>query len=455
MINSIQSRLVLSASVVLFCFLGLAGFVLNSAYQKGAQSAQNDRLQIHLYSLLGKAELSKNKRLVIPSSLSDPRFMQVDTGLYAYIFNMEGNVVWRSASSTGEKVDVVDSLQPGQKTYIHGVDESRPNVELHYKAILENSVGGLNTFEFVIVDATDAVNNQNAAFRSVLWQWLGGISFLLIIMQFFIIRLSLEPLRGIVKDLEKIQQGAAKHLSNDYSSELTDIANTLNRLIDNERTHLDRYRNTLADLAHSLKTPLSVLTGLYEQQSLTPADIETLQVQTLQMRQLVDYQLQKAAAKGHLTLVASLKIQPIIQQIITSLDKVYFDKKITPIKNIDDDILFNAEKGDMFELFGNLLDNAYKWANATVRITLQKIDNKEGVKGIQIIIEDDGPGIPADKLDEVLRRGIRADETTQGHGIGLAVVSELVSLYEGQLESGVSPLGGQQWKISLPDRSIT
>jgi len=456
MVSSIQSRLVFSASVVLFCFLGLAGVVLNSAYQQGAQSAQKDRLQIHLYSLLAKAELSKNNRLVIPSGLSDPRFMQVDSGLYAYIFNTKGDVVWRSSSSAGEEVDIVESLNPGQKTYIKVQVAGKSYIELHYKAILENALGHLNTFEFVIAETTDAVDNQNAAFRSVSWQWLGGIGSLLIVIQFFIIRLSLEPLRDIVKDIEKIQQGTAEHLSNNYSNELTDIANTLNRLIDNERTHLERYRNTLADLAHSLKTPLSVLTGLYEQQSLSSADIKMLQVQTLQMRQLVDYQLQKAAAKGHLTLVAPLQIQPIIQQITASLNKVYFDKKIKLVSNIDHTVTFNAEKGDMFELFGNLLDNAFKWASGAVSITLKVIGgNERSEKGIQIIIEDDGPGIPADKLAEVLQRGIRADETTQGHGIGLAVVSELVSLYEGRLESSVSPLGGQQWLIFLPDRSIT
>jgi len=155
MVSSIQSRLVFSASVVLFCFLGLAGVVLNSAYQQGAQSAQKDRLQIHLYSLLAKAELSKNNRLVIPSGLSDPRFMQVDSGLYAYIFNTKGDVVWRSSSSAGEEVDIVESLNPGQKTYIKVQVAGKSYIELHYKAILENALGHLNTFEFVIAETTD------------------------------------------------------------------------------------------------------------------------------------------------------------------------------------------------------------------------------------------------------------------------------------------------------------
>lgn len=113
--SSIQSRLIFSASIILFCFLGLAGFVLDTAYQKGAQTALNDRLQIHLYSILGKAEVSKNNRLVMPSNLSEPRFSQVYSGLYAYIFNHKGDVVWRSSSSAGETIQAVSNLKPGQK----------------------------------------------------------------------------------------------------------------------------------------------------------------------------------------------------------------------------------------------------------------------------------------------------------------------------------------------------
>lgn len=447
--SSIQSRLIFSASIILFCFLGLAGFVLDTAYQKGAQTALNDRLQIHLYSILGTAEVSKNNRLVMPSNLSEPRFSQVYSGLYAYIFNHKGDVVWRSSSSAGETIQAVSNLKPGQKKYIQNQSNGGASVELHYKAILDNAFSESSTFEFVVIESTSGVDNQVAGFRYVLWRWLGGIGLLLIIIQFWIIRMSLKPLRHIVEDLEKIQTGDAEHLGNHYSDELKDIANTLNRLIDNERTHLKRYRNTLADLAHSLKTPLSVLTGIYEQAKLAKADQKTIENQTLIMKQLVDYQLQKAAAKGHQTLMLPLNLESIINQLTSSLDKVYIDKKLTIKTNIDKTIKFNAEKGDMFELFGNLLDNAYKWANTSVRVDLQTVKNNG--QELRIIIEDDGPGIPTEEIDNVLQRGIRADEATHGHGIGLAVVNELVSLYGGSLTSIESSLGGQKWIILLPN----
>jgi len=449
MSSSIQSRLILSASLVLFCFLGLAGFVIDTAYQKGAQNALNDRLQIHLYSILSKAEMSKNNRLVIPTNLSEPRFSQVDSGLYAYIFDHKGDIVWRSSSSAGELIQAIKSLKSGQKSYIKKHSNGAESIELHYKAILENAFSQSNTFEFVVIESTSGVDYQVAGFRSVLWQWLGGIGLILIIVQFWIIRVSLKPLRHIVGDLEKIQTGDAQYLDNNYSDELKDIANTLNRLIDNERTHLKRYRNTLADLAHSLKTPLSVLTGIYEQSNLTSDDQKIIENQTLLMRQLVDYQLQKAAAKGHQTLSKSLEVELIILQIIDSLKKVYADKSLKVMIDIEPKLKFNAEKGDFFELFGNLLDNAFKWANKTVRVSVKNVEN-DSVPSIQIIIEDDGAGIPEDELENVLKRGIRADESIKGHGIGLAVVNELVSLYNGRLNSSVGSLGGQKWTIFLP-----
>jgi two-component system sensor histidine kinase PhoQ len=453
--NSIQSRLIISASFVFFCFLGLAGLALDAAYQKGAQNALNERLQIHLYSILAAAELSKDNKIIMPSGLSEPRFAQIDSGLSAFVFDDIGHLVWRSASSAGDTVKTQKELGIGEKNIINKRSDNQPVIELRYKAVLENSNGLSKAFEFIVVESTRSLDSQVSGFRAVLWQWLGGIAVLLMVVQFFILRKSLEPLRKIVSDLEKIQVGEREHLDNHYSEELKDIADTLNRLVDNERSHLLRYRNTLADLAHSLKTPISVLTGLYEQGSLLGKDVDILKKQTLRMRQSVDFQLHKAAVKGHQTLNKPLHLEPIIEQIIASLTKVYAEKHIFITKSIDTNIKFNAEKGDVFEFFGNLIDNAFKWANTTINITVQYVaQTKNTLAGIQIFIEDDGPGISADMLTNVMQRSTRMDESITGSGIGLAIVKELVDRYEGELTSERGNLGGQAWLIKLPGRAV-
>lgn len=427
--------------------------MIDAAYKKGAERALRERLEIHLYSILASAELTKNLKVIIPSSLSEPRFSQIDSGLFAYTFDDNGLQVWRSKSSTGYTLTPLINLIPGKRQFIISSDVSDASfMQLHFKAVLENKFKKTASAEFIIVESMSGFDLQIQDFRSVLWQWLGGIGVLLIIAQLAVLKRSLKPLRHIVADLEAIQQGERQHLESHYSLELKDIANTLNRLIDNERTHLQRYRNTLSDLAHSLKTPLSVLTGVYEKGQLDSEDINTIEKQTLMMRQLVDYQLNRAAAKGHQTLTEALSLSPIILQITESLDKVYFDKSLKVIKRIDD-VSFYAEKGDVFELFGNLLDNAYKWAQTKVSIELLRVVDKNGDSlGIKIIIEDDGPGIDKDDVEKVLKRGIRADETTQGHGIGLAVVNELVTLYKGSIESDIGELGGQKWVVFLPGK---
>ncbi|ORU89645.1 MAG: ATPase [Cycloclasticus sp. symbiont of Poecilosclerida sp. M] len=447
--RSIHFRLLVSASLVLFFFLSIAGVIIDMAYKQGAEGALQQRLQIRLYSILGTAELSKNNQLMLPNGLSEPAFSQTGSGLHAYIFKKNGELVWRSSSSVGYPLKPIGSLVAGEREFREHQDGDSSFMELYYEAVLENKFGNTEPFEFAIVESTDEVNSQLTAFRSVLWQWLGGIGLLLIIIQYFVLRHSLKPLRHIVADLEKIQHGERQKLGTHYSDELKDIANTLNRLIDNERTHLKRYRNTLADLAHSLKTPLSVLTGLHQQTSLKPDDIKTLEQQTSMMRQLVDYQLQRAAAKGHQTLTIALHIAPIFVQLTDSLNKVYVDKQLNVVLDLDENIKFYAEKGDLFELLGNLLDNAYKWANKQVHIGLSASSSTEST-GVRITIEDDGPGISKNELSEVLKRGIRADETTKGHGIGLAVVNELVSLYKGSMTAEISPLGGHKWLIALP-----
>ena len=449
MSNSIQSRLILSASLVLLCFLGLAGAVLDMAYQNGVQQALHERLQIQLYSILAEAELNEENQFMMRSALADPRFRQVDSDLYAYVFSNEQQLTWRSPSAVGLQIKPLPQLATGVNRYLESRVNEQPSVALHYRAILEGTAGRSREFEFIVIESQQRMNSQVAGFRSVLWQWLGGIAALLILTQFVIIRKSLQPLRLIVNDLESIQQGDSQQLANDYSDELKELASMLNKLIVNERTHLKRYRDTLADLAHSLKTPLSVLTGLYTQGELNTVDIQMLKTQTQQMRQLVDYQLQKAAAKGHQTLAAPLALEPIIQQIINSLNKVYMDKQLTASVNVSTAIKFSAERGDLYELLGNLLDNAYKWADSAVTISVQEQDNS----GIKIVIEDDGPGIPAEQLAAVLQRGIRADEAVNGQGIGLAVINELVRLYNGTLTSKPCSLGGQHWEVCLPKKA--
>ena len=224
----------------------------------------------------------------------------------------------------------------------------------------------------------------------------------------------------------------------------------LNALILSERAHLERYRNTLADLAHSLKTPLAILTGCIQPQTVNK---QLVAEQILRMNEIVEYQLQKAAAKGQQKgLRGEVDMAIIIEKILSSLSKVYCEKRIHFVFTQNGNCMMHCEEGDIYEIAGNLLDNAAKWCKKSVHVTLTEL-TKSGLSPYAIIlqVEDDGKGIPKKKLDDILQRGVRADERVQGHGIGMAVVKELIELLRGKLVSGKSKaLGGMEWLVYLP-----
>lgn len=449
--GSLQLRLTVSASVVLAAFLGLAGFTLDRAYRQGQNQAMQERLQIHVYSLLGAAELTPDGLLTVAGTLQEPRFNLPDSGLIAYIQSASQGILWRSTSSLGVASLPVIPLQPGSNQMVPADAHGFPYNALHFEVIWESPPAKQQAYQFVVAESPVSLNDQLGEYRRILWLGLGGVGCLLVIVQGFVLRWSLKPVRTMVTDLEQIQLGEQAQLQGEYGQELQGIAVTLNKLVENERAHLERYRNTLSDLAHSLKTPLSVLSGLHQQAQMHDEDRQVLRQQTDRMREMVDYQLQRAAARGHKTLTASLAINPIIEQLKHSLDKVYRDKTIQTTLKLEPGIHYFCESGDFYELAGNLMDNAYKWSRDQVCVTLNAIlDPAYKRCGLQLIIEDDGPGIAPEQLQELFQRGTRADEQVAGHGIGLAVVKELVELYHGHLQAEQSGLGGQRWCVSLP-----
>ena len=444
--NSLSFRLLISASIVLAAFFALVAFVLEQGFRESAEQALEEKLQVHIYSLLSVAELTEKLELSIPNSLREPRFSNPGSGLYASISQVNNIFVWRSQSAIGLNFPAPVPLEAGESVF---VKDTRGYFALHYAVIWENKQGFEQYYVFTVAEDASFVANQVDRFRLTLWSWLFFTGILLVLIQFLVLRWSLKPLRGIVTDLEAIEAGSKTQLDGQYPTELAGLAGNLNGLVSSERAHLERYRNTLADLAHSLKTPLAILRGCIE-----PAVINKTLVaeQISRMNDIVEYQLQKAAAKGRKKLTGKVDISLIVKKIITSLGKVYADKKITFSFNENDPCLMYCEEGDIYEIAGNLLDNAAKWCKKNVSISLIQLEREEGAEFSFILqIEDDGPGIPEEKWDKILQRGVRADENIHGHGIGMAVVNELTALLGGKLKAGKSnALEGMMWQVYLP-----
>lgn len=315
--------------------------------------------------------------------------------------------------------------------------------------IWENKQGFEQYYIFSVAEDSVFIANQVDSFRMTLRSWLFFIGILLVLIQFLVLNWSLKPLRVIVTDLEAIEMGEKTRLDGQYPSELQGLVGNLNALVSSERAHLERYRNTLADLAHSLKTPLAILRGGVEVSSVNK---EQIAEQISRMDEIVEYQLQKAAAKGQQKLTGKIDITKVVDKIIISLQKVYWEKEINFSFEYDDEYNVYCQEGDIYEIAGNLLDNAAKWCKKMVKVSLIQLKREEDT-GFSFIlrVEDDGPGIPQHKLNDILQRGIRADENIDGHGIGMAVVNELIVLLGGKLTAeDNSELKGMCWQVYWP-----
>lgn len=447
---SLQVRLLLAATLVLLAFVGMVGLSLERAFYEAAREALKRQLQADTLFLLSVADFDKLGDLRIPETLPDARLSVVGSGLYGFVFDIDGTVLWQSPSALGVEIIPMLGLSSGESALLP-VRLKDQELMVMYQAFSWDVNAGSRELLFAVAEATDSVRKEVAGFRRTLWVWFAGAVVLLLFAQIGVLRWSLLPLRGIAKDLEAIESGRKHRLNDRYPYELQGLAVNINALLESERGHLERYRHSLADLAHSLKTPLAILHGCGEDAGVDPEIRNVLQEQLARMDQIVEYQLQRAAARGHKTFSSTVDVKALIEKVMASLNKVYAGKSLNTQLDCDKPERFLCEEGDLYEIAGNLLDNAYKYCDTSVYVTIQfTVEEGKRRPTCRLVVEDDGPGIPAEQLPAVLKRGVRVDQRRAGHGIGLAVVHELVRLAGGQMHASVSRFGGLRWDVVLP-----
>ncbi len=453
---SLQTRSLLAAGIALAAFLGLTGFALDTAIYETLRSALHDRLQSYAYGYLANSEVARSKRWSPPEIGPEPRFDRPGSGLYAGVVgpvDVDGVKAehWRSPSAIGKDLPFDVTLKPGQSAFalVPGKDQDVYVFSLGVMWEVPNR-GSVNLTLHIADDAAN-LQAQLDVFRQTLLVYLGGLGLLLLALLVLTLRWSLRPLRRIAGDLARVEHGQQERLPDRYPSELSGLAANLNEFISSERDHLKRYRNTLADLAHSLKTPLAVMRSQLESGAEGEEFRWTVLEQVGRMDQIVAYQLSRAATSGHTTFVAPIRIEHYAEEIVASLEKVYSSRNILCEFEIAPRALFYGEQGDLMELLGNLLENGFKWAKRRVVLTARPLPSPGARRdGLEILVEDDGEGIAENQVEHLLQRGVRGDERVQGHGIGLAIVQDLVRAYRGELSVGQSPtLGGAAFRVRI------
>lgn len=440
---SIRTRLLLAASCVLLVFIGLCGAALEKAFRESALDAQEDRMRGLVYALLGAAEPDERGNLSISDNeLPEPRLKEPQSGLEAAIMTETGAVLWRSPSLEGTP-PVVIGPEVGKWKFEQLDGNGRFALSFGLRWIGEKHQP--RRYAVLALEDPENYESQLAVFRRTLWSWLLGASVVLLGALLLVQNWGLMPLRRLVGELREVESGAVPQVGSAYPAELTPLTGALNAMIVSERNQLQRYRNALGDLAHSLKTPLAVLRGLASDGRLSGEPARQLQEQVGRMQEIADHQLARAATAGRRALVQPASLHPVADKLVTALKKVYSAKALRFELAVAPALLVRIDAGDLYELLGNTLDNAAKWARGSVRFSASR-ESGELVLGF----EDDGPGFP-EHPERLLGRGVRADSRVPGQGLGLASVAEILRAYEGKIALERSAeLGGARVVLRIP-----
>ena len=315
----------------------------------------------------------------------------------------------------------------------------------------ELSNGELKPYSFNVAESLDSFNAQLARFRQQLFGWFAAVAVIMLFAISLVLRSVLRPLRQIEHEIADVEEGKRQELSADFPDELRGVARNMNLLIGSERARSERYRNTLGNLAHSLKTPLAAIRTVLSENK--PGDItERVEQQIERMNDIVTYQLRKPATLAGDNLgLAPIAVDKELGRLVDGLGKVYKDKSPDIQLDVEAGVLFRGDIGDFMELAGNLLDNACKWCVARVVLQIRHMDG-----GLRMTVSDDGPGIPGDVAELLMKRGMRLDESAPGHGIGLAVVKDIAASYGAKSPSGNRHDGGAEVSVTIsrPDAAI-
>ena len=439
--RSITRRLLLSNLLILAAFLGFAGIALDNAFRNSIETGTQEKLQAYMYTLLAAAGEDANGRMRMPQKITAPEaFNRPDSGLYAEVEGENGTYHWRSGSLLGKRATMLQSVTPGESRYRYANDMAMFDIGIAW----DDAYGEPIDYSLSIAIDGRSIQHQQDSFRGTLWIWLGGVALLLLAVQILLLRWGLRPLHDMSDAVRRLEQGESSHIEGPVARELQSLGDNLNSLIALSGQRQERVRNSLADLAHSLKTPLAVLRGAAEHH---PQDeLSTLiDEQTRRIDDIVSYQRQRAAVAGGSGMTRPVELKPILERLCASLDKLHRERGIDHALTLADDDRLRADPGDLFELFGNLLENAYKHCRRRIRVVLQREP-----RHLLIDIEDDGAGIATEDAERLLQRGERADQRHSGEGIGLAVASEIMRQYGGQLRIERADLGGARLRLVFP-----
>ncbi|CAM5182149.1 ATPase [Bosea thiooxidans] len=447
---SLGTRLFLSAAFCCVLILVLAGVGLTTFYRRSAERGFDERLSVYIKQLVADLAAPPETERQTIGDLGEPRFDLPLTGWYWQITRLDGerpNVRASRSLVGGQLPKLLDqSIAPNarglRESYVSGPDDRLLRVLER-----EIDVGEDGRFTVAVAAPADEIEGDIQDFRFALAMTFLLLGLALVASTLVQVRFGLRPLVRLRTAVGAVRTGESPRIHGQYPPDLAPLASELNQLIDANHEILDRARTQVGNLAHALKTPLSVMmneAGAGEGQ--LP---QTVRTQAAIMRDQVQYYLDRARAAALSGALGGVtEVAPSLDALLRTFMKISQDKGITGSHGVPARARFRGEKQDLEEMLGNLLDNAFKWASSTVEVTLD--GNAGDDEQMALLIDDDGPGLPEEAMAEVLKRGRRLDEATPGSGLGLSIVVDLAKLYGGELVLQRAPLGGLRARLVLP-----
>jgi signal transduction histidine kinase len=451
--NSLALRLFLSATVWTVLILFATGIVLSTLNRQAVERSFDRRLSVYLRTLVAEVaapEESGGERQ--PQSLGEPLFELPLSGWYWQVTKLNApkpevrssRSLWDGGLPHLSDMDVPLAADGTRRSYVDGPEDQRLR-------LIERTVDLGDDGHYLIAVAGDSqeIEEETRSFDRVLVVTFGTLIIALLLTTMFQVRFGLAPLKRISEGLAAIRGGTAERLEGQFPFEIAPLARETNALIEANREIVERARTHVGNLAHALKTPLSVMVNEATARGGDQLSAKVLEQADI-MRDQVARHLERARLAARLTVVGGVTdVPPVVSALARTMEKIYHDRGIAIDVEAPTPVRFKGEQPDIEEMVGNLVDNACKWAHARVSIEVMA-ETHAGQSVARIVVDDDGPGLDADQREQVTHRGQRLDETKPGSGLGLSIVVELAALYGGSLTLGTAPIGGLRAELVLP-----
>ncbi|MDB5469237.1 MAG: sensor histidine kinase [Caulobacter sp.] len=449
--SSLVLRLVLLAGVWSIGMLVLAGFGLNHLFRQAAVQRFEAGLEESIRGL--QAETTVDNGQVYAPPMTDVRAYRPYSGFYWQIAELdakgvvkplvESRSIWDSNLAIPAGIGPAAAKAPGTSIYFDTTDPL--GKRLHAAAQVGSIPGRDKPVLFMAAENRESVDEAANRFIAVIIGALVVLGAGLILAVYLQVRIGLAPLFGLRREVALVRRGKAERLVGDYPAELSPLAGELNALVAHNQDVVERQRTHVGNLAHALKTPLAVM--LTEART-TPGQLsEIVERQAEAMRAHVEHHLRRARAAARSQSTGErTEVSEVLDELAVTMERIFQEKGVTIDWRSPDDLCFRGERQDLQEVLGNILENAGIWCKRNVRATAAP----DGPDWLTVTIEDDGPGLPAERREEVIKRGARLDESAPGSGLGLAIVDELARAYGGDLVLDDSNLGGLKVSVKLP-----